>query len=88
LVRRISVSEYRDNFILKGGYLLYSLSKQSFRPTIDSDYLITKLPLKKSKINKVINNIINQNTQYNYVNYEIKDYENITAQMKYDGIRV
>ena len=88
LVRRISVSEYRDNFILKGGYLLYSLNNQSFRPTIDSDYLITKLPMKKSKIDKVINNIIKQNTQYNYVNYEIKGYEEISAQMKYDGIRV
>ena len=88
LVRRISLSKYRDNFILKGGYLLYSLSKQSFRPTVDSDYLITKLPIKKSKIDVVINNIIKQNTQYNYVNYEIKDYEDITVQMKYDGLRV
>ena len=45
LIRRISISNYKENFILKGGYLIYSISKKSFRPTIDSDFLVVNHPL-------------------------------------------
>src|SRR6056297_1595838 len=88
LIRRISLSNYKNNFILKGGYLIYAISEKSFRPTIDSDFLLIDYPLNLKNIKKVINNIINQKTQYDYVKYEVKNYENITEQMKYDGIRV
>ncbi len=88
LIRRISLSNYKDNFILKGGYLIYSISERSFRPTIDSDFLLIDYPLNFKEMKKVINNVINQKTQYDYVKYEVKNYENITEQMKYDGIRV
>lgn len=39
-IRRLSESEYKDHFILKGGFLLYSLSDFTTRPTIDTDYLL------------------------------------------------
>ena len=39
LLRRISLSSYIDNFYLKGGLLLYSLSKFTSRPTQDIDLL-------------------------------------------------
>jgi len=88
LIRRISLSNYKENFILKGGYLIYSISEKSFRPTIDSDFLIVNHPLDIKNLKKVMNNVINQKTQYDYVKYEVKNYESITEQMKYNGIRV
>ena len=39
-IRRLSHSSYRENLILKGGYLLYSISGFTTRPTIDADYLL------------------------------------------------
>ena len=88
LLRRIALSDYKDNFVLKGGYLIYSISQFEFRPTVDSDYLIKDLTMNPKRIKKVIDNIINQETNYSYVTFEIKNYENITEQMKYKGIRV
>lgn len=37
-IRRLSKSDYKDNLILKGGFLLYSISNFTTRPTIDADY--------------------------------------------------
>jgi len=39
LLYRLSVSEYKDNFILKGGLLLFSMSGFAGRPTRDIDFL-------------------------------------------------
>lgn len=39
-IRRLSESTYRENLILKGGYLLYSISGFTSRPTIDFSVLI------------------------------------------------
>ena len=39
-IRRYSQSSYKDNLILKGGFLLYSISGFTTRPTVDADYLL------------------------------------------------
>ena len=39
-IRRLSGSKYKKNLILKGGFLLYSISEFTARPTIDADYLL------------------------------------------------
>lgn len=36
---RLSVSEYRDNFVLKGGLFLFSMTGFTGRPTRDIDFL-------------------------------------------------
>lgn len=39
LLYRVSVSEYRNNFILKGGSLMYALDGLNARPTVDIDFM-------------------------------------------------
>ena len=39
-IRRLSVSVFKDKVILKGGYLLYSISGFASGPTMDADYLL------------------------------------------------
>lgn len=39
LLYRVSVSQYKDNFVLKGGSLLYALNGLETRPTIDIDFM-------------------------------------------------
>ena len=39
-IRRLAQSQYREKLILKGGFLLYSISDFTTRPTVDADYLL------------------------------------------------
>lgn len=43
-LRRIAVSRYREQLILKGGLLLYALYNRVYRPTRDIDFLGRQLP--------------------------------------------
>ncbi|MDQ2088161.1 nucleotidyl transferase AbiEii/AbiGii toxin family protein [Herbivorax sp. ANBcel31] len=39
-IRRLSRSSYKNNLVLKGGFLLYSISGFTTRPTVDADYCV------------------------------------------------
>ncbi|MCC3145674.1 nucleotidyl transferase AbiEii/AbiGii toxin family protein [Halanaerobium sp. Z-7514] len=88
LLRKISLSEYKSNFILKGGLLIYSLSRFEARPTIDSDYLVKNISAEGEEFKKKINNILDINTGNDFIEFEIKDIELINEQKKYTGTRV
>lgn len=87
LLRRISVSNYNDKLILKGGFLLFSLSQSAFRPTVDSDYLLHDFSNDLDSIKNIINEIINIENENDFISYEIKKFEEIAKQQKYSGIR-
>lgn len=44
-LERVSVSEYRNNFILKGGMLVASIVGVDMRATMDIDTTVKALPL-------------------------------------------
>lgn len=39
LLYRVSVSQFKDNFLLKGGSLLYAMDGLDARPTVDVDFM-------------------------------------------------
>lgn len=43
LLYRLSKSEFRNNFFLKGGALIYALEQETSRPTLDIDLLAEKV---------------------------------------------
>ena len=43
LLYRVSVSQYKDNFLLKGGSLLYAVDGLETRPTIDIDFMASRI---------------------------------------------
>ena len=43
LLYRVSVSQYKDNFLLKGGSLLYAMDGLNARPTIDVDFMAKRI---------------------------------------------
>jgi len=45
LLYRLSISEYKDNFILKGGLLLYTIMNEQARVTKDIDFLAKKIAI-------------------------------------------
>jgi len=54
---RLSQSGYKENFLLKGGALAYTLSGEDSRHTKDIDFLINKLKDEQDKMRSVIKEI-------------------------------
>lgn len=59
IVERLSVSVYKDNFILKGGLLIASMIGIGERTTMDMDTTIQGLPMTKLAMEQVVKEIIN-----------------------------
>lgn len=87
LLKRISVSKYKDKFIIKGGLLLSSIFGINLRSTMDLDTTLKGLPLDKETITKVINDIININIGDN-IKLEIENIKDIRKEELYSGYNV
>ena len=57
-LERISCSKYKNNYILKGGFLIASMIGVNMRSTMDMDATIKGYPLNKETIIEMIDNII------------------------------
>jgi len=53
LLERLSLSPYRDNFILKGGFLIAAIVGLDTRATMDMDTTIKGLPLNRDTIQEI-----------------------------------
>ena len=87
LLKRISNSNYKDKFIIKGGLLLSSIFGVNLRSTMDLDTTIKGLPLNKSTITKVITEIINIDLKDN-ITFEIENIKDIREEDLYSGYNV
>lgn len=57
LLERISVSKYKNNFILKGGMLISAMLGIDSRTTMDMDITIKGIALTKENILNILNEI-------------------------------
>lgn len=87
LLKKISNSNYKDKFIIKGGLLLSSIFGVNLRSTMDLDTTIKGLPLNKSTITKVITEIINIDLKDN-ITFEIENIKDIREEDLYSGYNV
>lgn len=87
-IRRLSESDYRENLILKGGYLLYSISGFTTRPTMDADYLLKNYSNDLDAIENLVKKIISQPGKNDFIEFKIRDLEEISEAKEYHGIRV
>lgn len=87
-IRRLSESRYRENLILKGGYLLYSISGFTTRPTLDADYLLKNCSSDLNTIANLIKEIILQPSKNEFIEFEIRSLEEINEVKEYHGVRV
>lgn len=86
-LERVSVSDYGDQFILKGGMLTASLLGVNMRTTMDIDTTVKALPLTEQDISKVINEICEIDMHDN-VSFQIKGAETIMDDFEYPGVRL
>lgn len=85
--RRLGKSDYVNQLILKGGFLLFSLGAGDTRATMDSDYLMKNLANKKENVKSVIQEIIAIDND-GYITFEWMNMEIITEQNDYHGFRI
>lgn len=85
-LRRLEKSKYADNFVLKGGLFLYTLTEFDSRVTVDVDFLLRKIPNTPEKLLAVIGEIIAADTTNGFITFEIKDVSPISVNKQYPGI--
>ena len=87
LLERISLSDYKDNFILKGGMLVAALVGVDIRSTIDMDATIKNYPVSLEAIEKAFNSIISVPID-DGITMTIKKIDEIRDEDEYSGFRV
>lgn len=87
-MRRLQLSLYHDNLVLKGGLLLYSLSGFRGRPTMDVDFAARKMRSDPTAIADMVRDIVETRTGNDYVTFEVKDIVPIAESREYNGVRV
>lgn len=86
-LERLSKSDYRSNFVIKGGFLVSSLIGINNRTTMDMDSTIKGIPLTEENITKVVDSIINIEVE-DGIQFEIKDVNYIRESDEYENFRV
>ena len=89
LLYRVSVSDYRHNFLLKGGSLLYALEGLNARPTVDVDFMADKISRDRSRLEDVFKSILAIKCEEDCVIFDTDDLrsEPITVEKNYPGSR-
>ena len=85
-LRRLSLSKYVNNLVLKGGLFIYTLTNFESRATIDIDFLLRNLPANPAEMQEIVEEILAINTGNNYISFLTRGYEEISIQRKYRGI--
>lgn len=87
LLERISVSKYRQNFILKGGFLIAAMVGLDTRATMDMDATIKDWPVNEESIKNMFLDICKIDLQDD-VTFEFKKIGEIREGDDYTGYRV
>lgn len=86
-LERLSVSEYKYNFIIKVGLLISSMIGIDNRTTMDMDTTIKGVALKEDIIRNVISKIINTEVD-DGIEFEITGISHIREEDEYENFRV
>ena len=83
---RLSRSEYRDNFVLKGGFLISVIAGLETRSTMDIDVTIQSYPLNEAHIKTMINGICSIPID-DYIEFRLTRVTPIRDDAEYGGFR-
>lgn len=85
VLERISNSNYKNNFIFKGGVILSSIIGLSNRTTLDIDTSLKGLNVSDDDLTNIINEILHIDLNDN-VNFNIYNYKHIALEQNSNGI--
>lgn len=85
-LRRVAVSKYAQNLVLKGGLFLYTLTNFESRATVDVDFLLRQLPGTVEDVKKIVDEIIAVDCGNDFITFTSRGFEMISPQRKYKGV--
>lgn len=86
-LERVSKSKYRENFIIKGGFLIASMIGIDFRTTMDMDVTLKGYPVNSEKVQEMIRDIISIPLPDN-IDFHFKTLEEMCIEDEYTGFRL
>lgn len=86
-LERMSLSEYQDKFILKGGMLVAAMVRLDARSTMDIDATVKGATVSVGEVEKMIESIISV-SMVDGVEFRVKRVSEIMDEAEYPGIRV
>ena len=87
ILYRISISEYKYSFIIKGGLLLSSMFEDESRTTQDMDTMLKGIEINEETLNKILSNIFKIDA-FDDITFEILNFRKIREEDLYGGYRV
>lgn len=87
-LRRLEKSKYSDNFVLKGGLFIYSITNFDSRVTVDVDFLLRKIPNKPEQLKEIFEDIVTCDMCNDYITFEVRSVTPISVAKKYAGVRI
>ena len=86
IIERLSVSPYKDRFILKGGLLISAILGVAERTTMDMDTTVKGLPMDEQSIRKAISEILDQPVD-DGIEFQLLDLTPIREDDEYENFR-
>jgi len=87
LLERISISKYKSNFIIKGGFLIAAIVGLDTRATMDLDATIKGLPVNEDSLLQTFTEICNVQID-DGITFNLKRADAIRKNDEYNGMRV
>ena len=85
-LRRLAASKYAENFVLKGGLFIYTLTNFESRATVDVDFLMRGLNNDLARMDEIIAEILAVPTGNDFVTFKTSKADPIALQRKYHGV--
>ena len=86
-LRRLSLSEYVEKMILKGGMFIYALTEFDSRPSRDIDFMFRCINNNLENVKNIMQEICSIQTGNDFIDIKVIDNEQITVENQYPGIR-
>ncbi len=86
-LERLSISNHKNKFILKGGFLISTLIGIESRTTMDIDMTIKDIKMIEEEVKKIVNEIINMDIS-DGIKFTIMNIKDIREDDKYTGFRL
>lgn len=85
-LRRLAYSKYTENFVLKGGLFIYTLTNFESRATVDVDFLMRGFNNDLARMDEIIAEILAVDTGNDFLTFKAGKTEPIAVQRKYHGV--
>lgn len=87
ILKKLSISRYKDNFIFKGGFILSNIVGLQSRSTVDIDMLMNNIEFSQKRLLEIFEEVL-KNEKQSVQSFEILSIDSIKEIDEYGGFRI